>query len=284
MGTAELAGAAKTSLDLAGRTALITGASGGIGQALALALAQAGVAVCLLGRDAARLAATAAQARRYGGLVVAVPLELTDDAGLRALPGMLPPAFARLDFLVHAAGIVRHGLLGTQGVAELDEQYQLNVRAPYLLTQLLLPRLAAEGSVVFINSMAAIISRAQNGQYAATKAALKALADSLREELRPAGVRVLSVYPGRVATPLTAQLCIEDNQPYAPAAYIQPADLAELVVSVLRLPATAILHDLPVRSAPRPATTPAQPPATRYLTEPAPAVAAFFHPQPVFTP
>ncbi|WP_345070396.1 SDR family NAD(P)-dependent oxidoreductase [Hymenobacter fastidiosus] len=274
----------KLPADLTGRTALITGASSGIGQALALALAEAGVAVCLLGRDAARLTDTAARARRCGGTVATLALELTDDAALESVPARLPAAFARLDFLIHGAGIVCHGLLAAQPVAELDQQYRINVRVPYLLTQTLLPRLAADAQVVFINSMAALISRASNGQYAATKAALKALADSLREELRPVGQRVLSVYPGKVATPLTAQLHAEENLAYDPTLYIQPADLAGLVLGVLRLPATALLHDLPVRSVPRPAVP--LPPSTGH-SEPAflssaSAPPGAFHPQPAF--
>ncbi len=237
---------------LTGAAALVTGGSSGIGQALALALAGAGIAVCLVGRNQVRLEATAAAARRLGVEAIAVPCELTDDAAVRTLPALLPPRWQTLHLLLHCAGTVAHGRLATHAISELDRQYQLNVRAPYLLTQVLLPHLAATAlrpyTIVFINSMAAYICKAENGQYSATKAALKAVADSLREEVTPQGGRVLSVYPGKTATPLLRQLCAADGEQYHAEHYIQPADLAALVLDALRLPGTALLPDLQVRS------------------------------------
>lgn len=262
---------------LLGRTALVSGASSGIGRALAAALGAAGAAVCLLGRTPGRLQQAAAEALAAGApLACPLALELTDDAAVRALPGRLPAPFRQLDVLVHAAGTVAHGLLSRHAVSELDRQYQLNVRAPYLLTQVLLPQLrpGPHSHVVFINSMAALISKAENGQYAATKAALKAVADSLRCELAPQGTRVLSVFPGKTDTPLLRQLCQADGEAYAPANYIPPAELARFVVEALCLPPAMLLHDLPVRSVRRiAAPEPVAAPDARLLFTPQPVVA-----------
>ena len=123
-----------------------------------------------------------------------------------------------------------------------------NVRAPYLLTRALLPSLrAAQGEVVFINSSAGLTARAGIAQYAATKHALKAIADSLREEVNPDGVRVLSVYPGRTATPLQARVHAEEGKAYLPERLVQPDDVASVVLNALTLPRSAELTDVIVR-------------------------------------
>jgi len=129
--------------------------------------------------------------------------------------------------------------------------YRLNLRAPYLLTQRLLPLLRrARGQVVFVNSSAGLHAAAGTSQYAATKHALKALADSLRCEVNDDGIRVLSVYPGRTASPMQELLHNQhraDARPYVAADLLQPDDVAAVVVQALRLPRTAEVTDLHVR-------------------------------------
>ena len=126
--------------------------------------------------------------------------------------------------------------------------YRTNVRGPYLLTQELLPLLLErQGQVVFINSSAGLTARANIAQYAATKHALKALADGLRDEVNPRGVRVLSVFPGRTATPTQQKLCGEEGRPYRPARLLQPEDVAAVVVNALCLPRTAEVTEIKIR-------------------------------------
>jgi NADP-dependent 3-hydroxy acid dehydrogenase YdfG len=133
-------------------------------------------------------------------------------------------------------------------VGDLDRQYQTNVRGPYLLTQALLQNLRARrGQIVFINSTVGLEARAAVGQYASTQHALRAIADALRAEVNPAGVRVLSVYLGRTATARQARIFRLEGRPYAPELLIQPANVAEMVVAALRLPRTAEVTEIRMR-------------------------------------
>ena len=133
-------------------------------------------------------------------------------------------------------------------MTELDMQYRTNVRAPYLLTQALLPLLRRrQGQVVFINSSVGLAARAQVGPYAATKHALKALADSFREEVNTSGLRVLSVYLGRTASPMQAMIHAMEGKPYYPEYLIQASDVAAVVLNALCLPRTAEVTDISIR-------------------------------------
>jgi short-subunit dehydrogenase len=158
-----------------------------------------------------------------------------------------------VDVLVHSAGTWSYGDFLTASVRELDRMYAVNVRAPYLLTQALLPALRErKGQIVFINSTAGLTARAGVAQYAATKHALKAIADSLRDEVNADEVRVVSVYPGRTATPLQEQVFAAEGKPYAPERLMQPADVASVVLQAITLPRTAEVTDVTVRQALKP--------------------------------
>ncbi len=221
---------------------LVTGASSGLGRALALALSKPDVTVHLVGRDLGRLDEVAALVRASRATPVVHAVDLADDRALDAL--VLP----QLDVLVHAAGRVTLGPVATLPVAELDAQYQLNTRVPYLLTQKLLPALlAARGQIVFINSGAGLNARAQWTSYAMSKFALKALADALREELKGSGVRVLSVFPGRTATPMQAEVHRQEGKPYDPARFVLPEDVAAMVAQALSLSRTSNVHEINIR-------------------------------------
>jgi NADP-dependent 3-hydroxy acid dehydrogenase YdfG len=134
-------------------------------------------------------------------------------------------------------------------VDDLDRQYAINVRAPYVLTQRLLPRLIANrGQVVFINSSVGLaVKRPEVGQYAATKHALRAMADSLREEVNQKGVRVLTVYLGRTATPMQCSIFQKERRVYRPETLLQPLDVASVVVNALSLPHTVEVTDISIR-------------------------------------
>ena len=119
---------------------------------------------------------------------------------------------------------------------------------PFRLTQLLLPALtSSRGLVVFINSTAGRTPLAEVGQYAATKYALRALADTLREECNAAGVRVCSVFLGSTATSMQAAVRAKQKRPYHPERLIQPDDVAQMVSGILALPQTAEVTDIIMR-------------------------------------
>jgi NADP-dependent 3-hydroxy acid dehydrogenase YdfG len=131
---------------------------------------------------------------------------------------------------------------------DFDRQYRVNVRAPYLLTQLLLPRIiSSRGQIVFVNSSAGLHARKGVGQYAATKHALRGIADSLREEVNEHGVRVLSVFLGRTASRMQANVYGREGRPYRPELLLQPDDVASVIVHALELPRTAEVTDIHLR-------------------------------------
>ena len=229
------------------RTCVVTGASSGIGRAIAIALASAGATVCGVARRGNELEVTASRANGNGRFAL-----YEADLGAEGEPERLAKALLSrggvVDALVHSAGTISIGDLETASVRDLDRQYSVNVRAPYLLTQALLPALrASRGQIVFINSTVGLTARANVAQYAATKHALKAIADSLREEINPQGVRVVSVYPGRTATPLQATIHEIEGKAYAPDRLMQPEDVASVVLNALTLPRTTEVTDLMVR-------------------------------------
>lgn len=235
--------------DLNGQMAVVTGAGSGIGRAIALRLAELGVRLHLVGRQLTNLEAVAEAARAHGAAAQCHVVDLAQPEAIQRLGGD-ELALAPVALLVHSAGVFAQGQLASAPVEDLDGQYAVNVRAPYLLTQLLLPKLRqSRGQIVFINSTAGLAARAQVSQYAASKHALKALADSLRDEVNADGVRVLTVYPGRTASPLQAAVHELEGRAYHPELLMQPEDVAEMVVSALRLPRTAEVTDIHVRPA-----------------------------------
>ena len=230
------------------QVALITGASSGVGKAIALELAQRGISLALVGRDRETLEKVAEAAAGESTMIRCYQADLTNDVELIAFAESLSHDFPRVDMVVHSAGLFAMGKLETAPLADFDRQFNCNVRAPYALTQRLLPTLIqSAGQIVFINSTAGLNAGAGVSQYAATKHALKAVADSLRQEVNPSGVRVLSVFLGRTATPMQEAICKKEGRPYDPACFIQPEDVARTVVHTLGLPRNAEIIDLTIR-------------------------------------
>jgi short-subunit dehydrogenase len=232
---------------LEAKTCVVTGASGGIGRAIAIALAQAGASIWAVARRRAELEHTAARANGAGDFVCHTA-DLTSERELQDLVRAVRARGDGVDVLVHCAGTWTYGMFGDASARDLDRAYATNVRAPYMLTQKLLPALRERrGQVVFINSSAGLMAKAGVAQYAATKHALKALADALREEVNPDGVRIVSVYPGRTATPMQAKVHAAEQRPYVPGRLMQPEDVASAVLHAITLPRSAEVTDLVIR-------------------------------------
>jgi NADP-dependent 3-hydroxy acid dehydrogenase YdfG len=227
------------------QVAVITGASSGIGRALALQLAAQQAKLCLIGRNLEKLNEVAQLAQKTSPQVSAYQLDISEDEDIKKLT---EKDFGNVDLLVHSAGIISFGELRNTSVIELDQQYRTNVRAPYLLTQIFLPSLISQqGQIVFINSSAIYSVKAGGGQYAASKQALKAIADSLRAEVNSLGVRVVSIYPGRTASPMQEEIYKTEGREYNPERLLQPEDVASTIISALSLPRTAEVTDINIR-------------------------------------
>ena len=230
------------------RMAVITGGGSGIGAAVALALAREGVGLCLIGRRLEPLEAVASKARDMGVPAVYYRTDLSLSSGQQELTRSLRQSLNRLDFLIQNAALHSVGSVEDSNLAEFDELYHTNVRAPLALAQALLPMLKERaGQIVFINSSSGLAAKPMSSQYDATKHALKAIADSLRAEINSYGVRVLSVYPGRTATDLQARIHRAEDKPYRPEHLLQPADVASVIMNALLLPRTAEVTDIHIR-------------------------------------
>jgi NADP-dependent 3-hydroxy acid dehydrogenase YdfG len=217
---------------LSGRRALVTGASGGIGDAIAVALAESGAELVVAGRDRERLASVAARAG--GARAVAGDLTCVEDSEA------LGKVADGVDLLVHCAGLYGRG-------DDPDAFTQLlgaNLVAPYRLTRLLLGSLR---DVVFVNSSQGLQASAGVAQFAATQHGLRAVADSLRAEVNERGTRVLSVHVGRTATSRQEAIFAMEGRAYTPERLMQPSDVADVVLAALVLPRSAEMTSVSIR-------------------------------------
>lgn len=205
----------------------------------------------ITGRRLTALEETAAAISRAGGAALPHVLDLTDDDAVSKLGQSVDDAFAgRLHVLVNCAAQSSFASVEDTSVELLDSVLDLNMRAPFLITRGLLPSLRrAHGDIVFVNSLAGTQPRAGVAVYAASKAGLKAFADSLRDEVNADGVRVLSLFPGRTATPMQEGQSRHEQREYRPELLLQPEDVAAMVLAAVTLPRTAELTELSIRPA-----------------------------------
>lgn len=226
---------------------LVTGAGSGIGAVLARRLVDRGDRIIVVARDAARAADLSAQ---YGGapaIIADLRHPSTIQQTLDAAP--LPE---RIDSLIHAAGVVDLGTVETLTVEHWTSQLMVNLVSAAELTRLALPALrTARGQVLFVNSGAGLTAHPEWAAYGASKHGLKALADALRAEEAPHGVRVTTVYPGRTATPMQAKVHEQEGRDYDPSAWIDPESVVTAMLTALDLPRDAVIPDLSVRPGPR---------------------------------
>ena len=217
-------------------TAMITGAAGGLGAALAEALAPTH-SLLLAGRPSARLDAVA---ERLGAPTW--PLDLTDSEAVESATEVL----AELDVLVHNAGVAYPGRVGDTSIEEWRASMEVNFLGAVGLTLALLPALrAASGHVVFINSGAGRAPSPGLASYAATKCAVRAFADSLRAD--EPGLRVTTVYPGRIDTDMQYNLVAYEGREYHPEQFLRPETVAAVVAQAINTPPDGVVHEVIVR-------------------------------------
>ena len=234
--------------NLDGEVAIVTGGGTGVGAAIGLALAAAKASVCLIGRTRRHLEIVANEARCRGGIACIYPADIANDAERETLVRTLEREHGRADILVQNAAVHHSASIANAALEDLDLHYRTNLRAPYALTQELLPMLKAQrGQVVFINSSSGVSAKPMTSQYDATKHALRAFADSLRGEVNAAGIRVTSVYLGQTASEMQRHIHQAGKMPYRPERMLQPGDVASVVLNCLMLPSTAEVTDIHIR-------------------------------------
>jgi NAD(P)-dependent dehydrogenase (short-subunit alcohol dehydrogenase family) len=185
--------------NLQGQRALVTGATSGIGRAVALQLARDGADVVVHGRDAARGADTVKEIAAAGGTASFVAADLGDMAEVQRLTGEV----GDIDILINNAGIAVFAPTAELDAKAFDRMFASNVRAPFFLVAALAPGMAArgKGSIVNVSSMSGGVGLVGGAAYGATKASLEAMTRAWAAEYSPSGVRVNSIAPGPVYTP-----------------------------------------------------------------------------------
>jgi NADP-dependent 3-hydroxy acid dehydrogenase YdfG len=247
--------------DLSGTVALITGASSGIGEATALALASEGAAVSLVARRRDRLEALAEriETQAPGGKVTVVEADITaQDAAIGAVERTVQE-HGRLDILVNNAGVMLLGPVSTAPTSEWDRMISINVQGLLYTTHAALPHLlrAASGDprgvadIVNISSVAGRVARAGSGVYNATKWGVNAFSEALRQEVTERHVRVGIVEPGATATELASH-----NRPevletmagrFAGVELMQAEDIADAITYMVTRPRRTAINEMLIR-------------------------------------
>ena len=228
--------------DFAGRVALLTGAGGGIGRALARRLAGLGYSLALVGRNAEKLRAAAADAGCADGALL-IPGDLTDPAFLQGVVGRVLDRFGRLDLLVNNAGICFVKPLEETSYAELDAMLKTNVYAPYMLCRDAVAPLKRSDRAAIIN-IGSVVSHkgyATQSAYGAAKHALLGMTKALAAEVYRDGIRVHILCPGAVNTEMARTVSRPDIDMDA---LIAPEDLADVMEFLLTHRGNAVIDEV----------------------------------------
>ena len=195
---------------LAGRAALVTGASRGIGRAIAVDLARHGADVAIVGRDSAALEETATQARaaRDGARILTIVSDVADPTAVDAFVAKTQHEFGRVDIAVANAGQAVDGLIMRAKPADIDRMLDVNLKSAFFLcTAVAKPMMKQRiGSIVLVSSIVGVAGNAGQAAYAASKAGLLGLAKSVAKELGSRNVRVNAVAPGLIETAMTESM------------------------------------------------------------------------------
>jgi NADP-dependent 3-hydroxy acid dehydrogenase YdfG len=224
------------------KVAIVTGATRGIGRAIAGALAGQGARVVLAARSAEDVNAATEELVQRGQVALGVPTDVTREDQVRRLVAAADDRFGRIDILVNNAGIGVFKPVADLEVADLDAMWSVNMRGVFVATKAVLPYMirAAAGAIVNINSLAGKNSFVGGAGYAATKWALRGFAGCLMLEVREYNIRVVSVFPGSVDTGFSRTGKRGDT-------ITQPEDVADAVVFAVTAPARSMFSEIDVR-------------------------------------
>ncbi len=239
---------------VAGRVALVTGASSGIGEGTALALAAAGAVVAVSARRADRLQALVQRIEAAGGTAIALPGDLTDEAVARGVVAETVRRLGRLDILVNSAGIIQPGRVENADAAQWRRALEVNLLATLHTCSAAVGPMRAQGGGDIINISATAGRRAVSpyGPHAASKFGLAALTENLRQEVGAQGIRVCVLEPGATTTEVSETIADPSDRQLVhehvnKVGAMKPEDVAAAVVFILSLPARANVSGMLIR-------------------------------------
>lgn len=239
---------------LAGKVAIVTGASSGIGEATALALADAGATVAIAARRSDRLEALAKRILDQGGQVLSITADVSDEAQVKAMVQKTHAEYGRVDILVNNAGVMLLGMIDGANTEDWRRMININVLGLMYATHAVLPIMKAqgEGHIVNISSVAGRVANAGSGVYNATKWAVGAFSESLRKEVYQNNIRVTIIEPGLVATELPQHITDSDakeraQQFYGSVKNLESEDIAAAIAYAVTQPPHVNVNEILIR-------------------------------------
>jgi len=236
------------------KVAIITGASSGIGEATALALAAAGAKVALVARRAERLEALTKRIQESGGVALAIVADITDEAQARDIVNKTQAEWGRVDILVNNAGVMLLGAIDGADTEDWRRMFNTNVMGLMYATHAALPIMKAQqqGHIVNISSVAGRVVSAGTGVYNATKWAVGAFSESLRQEVHKDNIRVTIIEPGLVATELPQHITNPAAKERAKSFYgsvtnLESEDIAAAIVYAVTQPPRVNVNEILIR-------------------------------------
>ena len=227
------------------KVALVTGASRGIGKAIALALAAEGVIVVAIARSEEKLQEVQQAINSTGGKVSTITADLSLPSSPQHIVQQTLTRYGRLDMLINNAGIAVQGPLLETSLEQWDRVMAVNARAPFLLCKEAIPHMKAAGggTIIQIASVIGVKGYIDQGAYTASKHALMGMSKVLAQEVQPDNIRVHTILPGGVATDMAGEM----RPDLKPSELMAPDDIAEIVLFLLTHRSNAVIDSINVR-------------------------------------
>lgn len=239
---------------LQGKVAIVTGASSGIGEATAIALAAEGATVVIAARRSDRLESLAEKITAKGGVALAVTADVTDETQVRDLLSKTQAEYGRVDILINNAGVMLLGLIDGANTEDWRRMINLNVLGLMYTTHAVLPLMKTQGTghIVNISSVAGRVANAGSGVYNATKWAVGAFSEALRKEVYRNNIRVTIIEPGLVATELPQHITNDAAKEQAKNFYgsvknLESEDIAAAILYAVTQPSHVNVNEILIR-------------------------------------
>jgi 3-oxoacyl-[acyl-carrier protein] reductase len=233
-------------MNLQDKVVIITGAGRGLGKAIALSLAKEKTKLVLLARTGSELETVAASATALGAKALVLPTDLRSPEQITSAVKKVLETYGTLDVLINNAGFSPQlRTIVTTRLEDWDHVFELNAKAPFLLSQACLPTMIEKRSGHILNVVTAAVDMpiATIGSYRASKAALRAFAECMREEVKEFGIKVTNVLPEPLDTPMRW----EATPDFPKEQVMAPEEVAEVILSILKLGGSSFISDFPVR-------------------------------------